>query len=114
MKLKRAVDAKVLFENLTLADSAAAKRVGLLGKNSLPENEAMYFPNGMMIHTWFMKFSIDCVFVDKKGKIKKIYHDVKPWRFAGPVWGALDVIEMAAGLAKAKNLNVGDVVECGP
>lgn len=114
MKLKNALNSEVLFENLVRADSMITRGVGLLGKQGLPSDRAMYFANCYAIHTCFMKFSIDCVFVDKKGKIKKIYHDVKPWRFVGPVWGAPDVIEMAAGVARLKNLNEGDIIECGP
>lgn len=114
MKLKNALNSQVLFENLIQAESSVQRGVGLLGKQSLPQEDAMYFASAHMVHTWFMKFSIDCVFVNKKGKIIKIYHNVKPWRFVGPVWGAPDIIEMAAGVAKLKNLNEGDVIECGP
>ena len=113
MKLKK-VNSNILFENLVKADSVVSRTVGLLGKSHLPQEEALWITRCNAIHTFFMKFAIDCVFVDKKGKIQKIYHNVKPWRLAGPVWGATDVVEMAAGLAKTKNLNEGDIIECGP
>lgn len=114
MKLRNVANSEILFENLVRAESVVARTVGLLGKHELSNKEALFIRRCNAIHTCFMKFSIDCVFLDKKGTIRKIYHDVKPWRFAGPVWGATDVIEMAAGMAKIKNLNVGDTVECGP
>lgn len=113
MKLKNALNSQILFENLVQADSFVSRAVGLLGKKGLHQEEAMYFERCNAIHTFFMKFAIDCVFVDNKGKVRKIYYDVKPWRFAGPVWGATAVIEMAAGMARIKNLNVGDTIECG-
>ncbi len=114
MKLKNAINSQVIFENLVYAESYVTRTVGLLGKSGLPAEEALYFPRCNAIHTFFMKFSIDCVFVDKKGAVQKIYHELKPWRFAGPVWGATAVIEMAAGMAKSKNLKIGDILECGP
>ena len=107
-------NSQMLFEKLNRADSLIPRMVGLLGRKHLSQDEAMWFTQCSGIHTWFMKISIDCVFVDSTGKIIKIYHHIKPWRFAGPVWKATDAIEMAAGMAKLKNLQVGDIIECGP
>jgi uncharacterized membrane protein (UPF0127 family) len=114
MKLKNAVNSQVLFENLIRAETIMARTIGLMGKKSLPPEEAWWFTQCKAIHTCFMRIPIDCVFVDSNGKILKIYHEIKPWRAAGPVWKATDAIEMAAGAAKFKNLNVGDIIECGP
>jgi uncharacterized protein len=114
MKLRNLKSSQIVFEKLISADSFGTRAIGLIGKRSLSPEEAMFFNNCNAIHTCFMKISIDCVFLDKKGMIRKIYYDVKPWRFAGPVWNSSAVIEMAAGVAKLKNLSVGDLVECGP
>ena len=112
MKLKK--NAQTLFENLVLAETIISRTLGLMGKKSLPREEAWWFTECKAIQTTFMRFSIDCVFINSKGEIVKIYHDLKPWRIAGPVWKATDAIEMNAGMAKEKNLNLGDVIECGP
>jgi uncharacterized membrane protein (UPF0127 family) len=60
-----------------------------------------------------MKFSIDCVFVDRKLRVKKIYRDVRPWRLVLPVLGASSVIEMASGTAERLKINVGDQLHVG-
>ncbi len=114
MKLMKQSNSDIVFENLVLADTLISRTVGLLGKKGLGPKEALWITRCNAIHTFFMKFPIDCVFFDKQGKIKKIYHNVQPWRWAGPVWGATAVIEMAAGQARDKKLNEGDVIECGP
>jgi uncharacterized membrane protein (UPF0127 family) len=88
--------------------------VGLLGRAGLAANEALWIEDCRSIHTFFMRFEIDCVFVDQKGQIRKIYHHIKPWRMRGPVWSASAVIEMAAGQAKEKKLIEGDILACGP
>jgi uncharacterized membrane protein (UPF0127 family) len=114
MKLKNAANSQIIFANLIRAESIKARFQGLLGRKGLAADEAMWITQCSSIHTFFMKFAIDCVFVDAKGTIRKIYHNVVPWRIAGPVFGATDVVEMSAGQAKLKNLQIGDVIECGP
>lgn len=86
---------------------------GLLGRSGLPEGEALWIHQCNSIHTFFMKFSIDCVFVDRNLQIKAIREDVRPWRLILPVWGARSVFEMAAGSVKAMKVKVGDQLHVG-
>lgn len=114
MKLIRKVDSEVLFSDVIRAESYFVRLIGLMGKKDFPENSVMWFTKCSSIQTCFMHFAIDCVFIDSDGKVLKVYHEIKPWRMTSPVWGATDAIEMKAGLAKAKNIKVGDVIRCGP
>lgn len=62
------------------------------------------------IHTAFMRFPIDAVFVTRDGTVSRVFADVAPWRVrASP--GAFAVIELAAGAAGREQLLRGDVVE---
>ncbi|MFN8789859.1 MAG: DUF192 domain-containing protein [Bdellovibrionales bacterium] len=114
MTLKRVNESTILFPELSRAQTPWARAIGLLRHKGLSSKEALWITKCWAIHTFFMRFAIDCVFVNRKGTVVKVYHDLKPWRLAGPVWGATDVIEMAAGQAREKNIRVGDIVECGP
>ena len=59
------------------------------------------------IHTFFMKFAIDVLFVAKDGRIIKLCEELKPWRMAGAL-RAHGVIELAAGAAKRCRLAPDD------
>ena len=83
---------------------------GLLGHRQLPPNQAMFLAPGASIHTWFMRFSIDLVFVDRPLSITRIIPNVPPWRMAFGGRNAWGVLEMAAGAADAFSLTVGDVL----
>ncbi len=111
MMLKR--NSEVLFQNFVIVEGYWNRMMGLMGRDQLDEQQALFFDHCNWIHTCFMKFSIDCVFLDEKGVVKKIYHNIRPWRFAGPVWGAKSVIEMTAGLASKNNIQLGDHLLCG-
>lgn len=100
--------AELLLENLELAESLIKRGTGLLGRPSLDVNDALWIKPCNNIHTFFMKFSIDCIFVDRNLEIKRIAKSVKPFRFVGPYWKAHSVIEAQAGFAEQKNLKIGD------
>ena len=100
--------AELLTDKLEKAESFFKRGKGLLGRSELSVDQALWINPCNNIHTFFMKFSIDCLFLDKNLKIKKIYSQVKPFRLAGPVWRASSVIELKAGNIEKWKLNIGD------
>ena len=102
-----------LIPHLEVADGFLSRGKGLLGHSKLNEDAGMWIHRCNSIHTFFMKFSIDCVFVDKNLKVKAVFNDVKPWRLVPPVWGASSVFELASGAAARMNICVGDQLYVG-
>ncbi len=101
-------NAQLLSLQLNVAETFWSRGRGLLGRKSLTDDEALWINPGNNIHTFFMKFSIDCIFVDKKLQIKNLASDVKPFRFVGPFWKSHSVIEVPSGFIDRKKLKVGD------
>ena len=100
--------AELLLDKLEYAESFWQRGRGLLGRKNLEANQALWIKPCNNIHTFFMKFKIDCIFIDKKMEIKKIVSHVSPFSFVGPYWKSFSVIEASAGFAEKKKLNVGD------
>lgn len=100
--------AELLIEDLEVATGFWSRAVGLLGRKELPQDRALWIHNTNNIHTHFMRFAIDCIFLDKNMEIKKIIPSVGPFRFVGPYWKTSSVIEASAGFADAKKLKIGD------
>lgn len=59
------------------------------------------------IHTFFMRFPIDAVFLARNGDVLKVANDVKPWRIRS-ARRAHSVLELPAGEAKRRNVSAGD------
>jgi hypothetical protein len=59
------------------------------------------------IHTFFMRFPIDVVFVDADQVVVKIVPDLRPWRTA-VCKEAHEVVELAAGECERRGLHAGD------
>ena len=100
----------------SLVEVAATRRTrrrGLLGRKTMDASEALIIAPCFAIHTAFMQFAIDVVFIDSRGRVLKIVRELPPWRMAiAP--RAHAVIELAAGALKSRDLKVGDAVDLAP
>lgn len=95
--------------SVELAVTRASRRRGLLGRDRLSPTSALLLSPCWMIHTAFMRFRIDVVFVDVHGRVVHVVRGMRPWRIAMSARARL-VIELAAGAAKQRDINVGDRV----
>jgi uncharacterized membrane protein (UPF0127 family) len=90
-----------------LADSRATRRKGLLGRDRLDPSAALLLRPCFSIHTAFMRFAIDAVFVDRAGVVVRTVENLRPWRAAASV-RAHAVIELAAGALAGQDVRIGD------
>jgi uncharacterized protein len=114
MGLMNVTQDKPIVQTVAEAKSFAARIRGLIGRPSISENETLWFDNCTSIHTFFMSFPIDVVFVDKNFKVKAVYETLHPWRMTLPVWGAKSVFEFKAGKIKQTQIKVGDQLHVVP
>jgi len=105
----RREDGRIVCERVVVADRALRRMRGLLGRSSLRPGEGMVLRPGWSIHTAFMRFPIDAVFLDADQVVVKIAHEVGPWRTVS-CRGAREVVELAAGECRRRGLEVGDRV----
>jgi uncharacterized membrane protein (UPF0127 family) len=108
----RRPDGTLVCERCVLAFSAPARMKGLLGRKSLPPGEGVLIRPAGSIHTFFMRFPIDAVFVDRKLKIVDVVANLRPWRLAGRR-GAHAVLELPAGEAARRGLQPGERLVLG-
>jgi uncharacterized protein len=92
-----------------VAGSFAARFCGLMGAAGLPAGEGMLFPRTRSVHTHFMRFRIDVIFLDDELRIVAIRPALRPWRMASAK-GARSVLELVAGECARLGLAVGDVL----
>ena len=96
----------LIVSSLERAETFFTRLVGLLGRSSIPAGSGLLISPCNQIHTFFMKFVIDVIFLDKHGKIIKIYMCLKPWKLTALVLKARSVIELSEG--GAEKLKIGD------
>ena len=103
----------VLVRMVELAVDSASRKKGLLGRDGLAEGAGLVIAPTNAVHTFFMRFPIDIIFLTRAGFVAKIRTGVVPRRVAGALRG-FAVLEMAAGSADRAGLRVGDTVTLRP
>lgn len=98
---------------VTVADGFWSRALGLLPRKSLPSHSALLIKPCKDVHTWFMRFGIDVLFLDKNNKIIGIKENVLPYRFVLGPKGTANVLEMAANAAALHKLNLNDTLVFG-
>jgi uncharacterized protein len=99
-------DGTVVCERCLLAETPLARLRGLLGSSGLSSGEGLLLRPAGSVHTAFMKFTIDVVFLDRDLRVLKVAPELVPWRTAG-CRGARAVLELPAGEAHRRGLRAG-------
>ena len=97
----------VLATTADVADTSAKRRTGLLKHQRLEPGEGLWISPCESVHTFFMKFAIDLVYLDREKKVRKVRHAVPPWRVSACL-SAHSVLELPAGVAESTGTRVGD------
>jgi uncharacterized membrane protein (UPF0127 family) len=105
-KLRVSDDERVVCGSCVVADRPLRRMRGLLGRSGLQEDEGLLLRPAPSIHTWFMRFPIDAVFLDRELRVIDTASEVRPWRFASRR-GARAVLELSAGEAARRGIRAG-------
>lgn len=92
------------------AETSAERRIGLLKHKTLEEGAGLWIVPCEGVHTFFMKFAIDLIYLDRKRRVRGIRRTVGPWRFSICL-PAHSVIELPAGTIDRTNTQNGDQLE---
>ena len=100
-------DGTPLCERCALAATPVARLKGLLGRTGLEPDEGLLLKPAPAIHTFFMRFTIDAVFVDREMRVVGVAPRLRPWRWARRKH-ARAVLELAAGESDRRGVRVGE------
>ena len=100
----------VLATRLEVADSGPKRNMGLLGRDGLAPGEGLWIVPCESVHTFFMRFPIDLVYLDRKNTVKKVRHAVGAWRLSACL-SAHSILELPAGTIRNTQTRPGDTLE---
>jgi len=102
----KTVDGEVVCERCLVADSPWSRMRGLLGRRGLESGEGLLLRPAGSVHTFFMRFPIDVVFLSRDGEVLKVARALPAWRTAG-ARRAKAALELAADEAERREIRVG-------
>jgi hypothetical protein len=103
----------LLATAMEVADSAPKRNKGLLGRKFFPTGEGLWIIPCQSVHTFFMQFPIDLVYLDRKNGIRKLRYNVPPWRMSA-CFSAHSIIELPSGTIQQTRTCCGDILEISP
>ena len=104
--------AQLVCQRCAVADGPLSRLRGLMGRRGLAPGEGLLLKPTPSIHTWFMRFPIDAVFLDADLRVLDVKPHLRPWRLAGRRHTRA-VLELAGGEADRLRLRRGAMLELG-
>jgi uncharacterized protein len=96
-----------LCDDCVVADGPLSRMRGLLGRSAMRRGEGLLLRPAGSIHTFFMRFAIDAVFLDEDLRVVRVASAIAPWRTAGQR-GARAVLELPDGECERRDVRAGD------
>lgn len=88
---------KMVSSEVRIADNFFSRLKGLMFAEKIEGYGGLLITRCNSIHTCFMKFNIDVVFLDKNQKVVKVIRELRPWRMTPMYFSASQVLELQGG-----------------
>lgn len=99
--------------NLKIAKTFKERFWGLMFRKRMGSNEGLMLLGCNAIHTCFMRFAIDVIFMDINHRVIAIKEKIRPWHQSGFIRKAYIVLELPEGTVVRKNISIGDILILG-
>lgn len=100
----------VLATDAVIANTVFKRMKGLLGRREFQGGQALVIKPCNSVHTLFMRFPIDVLFLDSNNRIVKAIANMKPFRISGIYFQASFVIELPSGTLEKTSTSAGDIL----
>ena len=110
MRVRNVTRGTLIGDDIDAAKSSSSRRTGLLKHNSLKEGSGLWITHCEAVHTFFMKFAIDLIYLDRKLRVRATVRALAPWRFSMCLT-AHSVLELPPGTIDRTNTQTGDELE---
>jgi uncharacterized protein len=97
-------------ESINSAETSAQRRTGLLKHEKLDEGTGLWIVPCEAVHTFFMKFALDLIYVDRKHRVRKTVRALAPWRMSICL-PAHSILELPPGTIERTNTQKHDQLE---
>ncbi len=111
MKAVNTSKAVVIASNVKEAAGFVSRLMGLMGRDRLEKDEGLWMARCRAIHTFWMRFPIDVVFLDRDLIVKKTVKGLRPFRPVVSCRHAQGVLELPEGAIERARIQIGDRVD---
>lgn len=98
----------ILGTEIVRAETFTSRAVGLLGRSRLDDEQGLWIEPCSSIHMFFMRFSIDVLFLDREARVVRAVERIRPWRVASGGRAARVALELPPGRIARTGSREGD------
>ena len=102
---------EIIADSIIRAQGFLDKLFGLTIRRKLDKKKGFLLYDCNSIHTLWMRYSIDVIFMDINGRVLAVFNDLKPFRVTPFIKNAAYALEMASGSAGENSLKAGDNIQ---
>lgn len=99
---------EILVQNLWIADTFFSRFIGLMGSDPMIAKQGLLISPCKQIHTHFMAYTVDVIFLDHRYQVVQIVNEMKPWGITKYFKSATHVLELCE--SQGKNIHIGDTL----
>ena len=110
MKLINYTTGDVLADQVRVAEDFLSRLIGLMGRKTMAGGSALVLKPCRCVNTFFVRFNIDLVFLDRRGVVVHLISDMPPFRISPVVRRASLVVELPGGTVRNR-LWPGDILK---
>jgi uncharacterized membrane protein (UPF0127 family) len=101
----------IVADRVSVAATRAARRVGLMKRDTFEPGEALWIVPSRGVHTMWMRFAIDLLALDERGVVIDRVDGLQPWRIRLPKAGTAGVLELPAGTLEQTGTTLGHRIQ---
>ena len=113
MRITNRTKDTLLGTKVAQAASFFSRLRGYIGRAEPMPGEGILLVGCDSIHTWWMSFELDVLFLDHRGRVLDLIRSVPPWRGIKKTKGATYVLEVPVGTIDSSQTEVGDELSWG-
>ncbi len=111
MKVVNATRNTTISENTTIAKTLSSRTKGLLGRDFLDKGSALILDPCNNIHTLFMRFNIDVIFLNRNNIVVGLVKNIKPFRISPIFFSAKLAIELPSNTIQSTQTRIKDLIK---
>lgn len=110
MKMMNAQTGQVIAESVELAHSFKKRLTGRMFTKTFPKGHAIHLQPCRQIHTFFMRYTIDVLYLDAEYVVVAIMEDLPAWKFGDLIEDADSVVELPSQTVQELNIKIGQTI----
>ena len=114
LRISNPVHHSILGHRIGVADTMLTRFMGLMGRRSLAAGHGLLIRPSNGVHTFWMRFAIDVLLLDKEHRVLSAYGNLRPFSVTSINWKASSALELPPGTIAATNTQLGDVLHVEP